>query len=132
MYKEGKNMLTCTLGEKVYTIPYVRAQALREIARPMEIIRRAEEPLPSPSGTPSPDRGRADDPAAFGRDLDVLVNWFCVLFGGQFTASEVYELYPADRLTHDITLAVLAVSQRISEALTAFPTTAAGRGKKAE
>lgn len=119
-------MLTCTLGEKVYTIPYVRAQALREIARPMEIIRRAEEPLPSP------DRGRTDDPAAFGRDLDVLVNWFCVLFGGQFTASEVYELYPADRLTHDITLAVLAVSQRISEALTAFPTTAAGRGKKAE
>ena len=105
-------MLTCTLGEKVYTIPYVRAQALREIARPMEIIRRAED---------------ASDPAAFGRDLDVLVNWFCVLFGGQFTASDVYELYPADRLTHDITLAVLAVSQRISEALTAFPTTAAGR-----
>ena len=125
-------MLTCTLGEKVYTIPYVRAQALREIARPLEIIRRAEEPLPSPSGTPSPDRGRTDDLAAFGRDLDVLVNWFCLMFGNQFTAADVYEFYRADRLTHDLTLAVLAVSQRISEALTAFPTKAAGGGKKAE
>ena len=109
-------MLSVTLGEKNYTVPYVRAQALREIARPMEIVRRTEQ---------------EENPAAFGRDLDVLVSWFCVMFGNQFTPEEVYAQYPADRLVHDIALAVFAVAGRVSQALSAFPTPAAGRTETA-
>ena len=36
-------MLSVTLGENVYTIDYVTALALREIGRPMEIIKKAEK-----------------------------------------------------------------------------------------
>ena len=64
-------MLEVTLGEKKYTVPYVSALALREIARPMEIIRRTEEEEASPR--------------QYERDLDTLVSWFCVLFGNQFS-----------------------------------------------
>lgn len=103
-------MLSVTLGENVYTIDYVTALALREIGRPMEIIKKAE---------------KGQEPADFGRDLDTLVNWFCVLFQNQFKPSEVYEKYPADRLITDITLAALAVNNRVSSVLNAFPTTAA-------
>ncbi len=103
-------MLQVTLGEKTYTAEYVSALALREIGRPMEIIRKRE---------------KEDKPGDFARDLDVLVSWFCVMFGNQFKPEEVYEKYPADRLIPDITLALLAVNNRVSAVLSAFPTTAA-------
>lgn len=108
-------MLSVTLGEKIYTVDYVTALALREIGRPMEIIKRAEN---------------GDAPSDFERDLDTLVSWFCVLFQNQFKPSEVYEKYPADRLITDITLAALAVNNRVSSVLSAFPTTAAAARKQ--
>ena len=109
-------MLSCTLGDKTYTVDYVRAIALREIEKPLQIIARAQ----------TPEQG---DPGDLAKDLDCLVNWFCLVFGGQFKASDVYELYPADRLTHDMILAVLAVQQHMTQALSAFPTRAAGAEK---
>ena len=102
-------MLQVTLGEKTYTVEYVSALALREIERPMKILGRSEST-------------KKDDNALIGADLDALVNWFCLMFGRQFTAEEVYEYYPADRLITDIALCVLAVQQRVSGALKAFPT----------
>lgn len=103
-------MLQVTLGEKTYTVEYVTALALREIGRPMEIIKRRE---------------KEETPGEFERDLDTLVNWFCLLFGRQFEPPEVYEKYPADRLISDITLAALAVNNRVSSVLSSFPTKAA-------
>ena len=106
-------MLQVTLGEKTYKVEYVTALALREIREPMAILKKldgnAENGLPD-----------------FGRDLDTLVKWFCLLFGNQFTPDEVYTWYPADRLMPDLTLAVLAVQQRMSAALSSFPTKAGG------
>ena len=122
-------MLQVTLGEKTYTVPYVSAIALREIARPMAILNREETPHPSPSATPSP-QGEGRTAADAGADLDVLVNWFCLMFGDQFTPDDVYRHYPADRLITDIALSVLAVQQRVSGALTAFPTTPAAEEAK--
>ena len=111
-------MLQVTLGEKTYTVEYVSALALREIEGPMEILRRGET------------QGE-HAPGLTGEDLDRLVDWFCLMFGRQFTRAEVYERYPADRLLPDIALAVLAVQQRVSGALKAFPTrTAAEEAKK--
>ena len=103
-------MLKVTLGEKEYTADYVPALALREIGKPLEIIKR---------------RDGEEQAGGFEKDLDILVSWFCVLFGNQFKPAEVYEKYPADRLIPDVALAVMAVSNRVSNILSTFPTTAA-------
>lgn len=109
-------MLTVTLGEKEYTVEYVTALALREIRGPLEILARNSK--------------EQSDPAQYERDLDTMVKWFCLVFRNQFTPEEVYALYPADRLLHDITLAVIAVQNNISQALKSFPTKAAAEDKK--
>ncbi|MEG2357108.1 MAG: hypothetical protein RSC40_09135 [Clostridia bacterium] len=57
--------------------------------------------------------------------LDVMVKWFCILFGNQFTPDEMYDHYPADRLMHDIALALMAVQTQTTEVLDGFPTKAA-------
>ena len=54
--------------------------------------------------------------------LDTMVKWFCILFGNQFTPDEVYDKYPADRLMHDIALALMAVQTQTTEVLDTFPT----------
>lgn len=106
-------MLQVTLGEKIYNVEYVTALALREIKEPMAILKKLDRPASEEMGD-------------FGRDLDTLVKWFCLLFGNQFTPDDVYNHYPADRLLPDLTLAVMAVQQRVSAALSAFPTKAGG------
>ena len=52
--------------------------------------------------------------------LDTMVKWFCILFNNQFTPDEVYDNYPADRLMHDIALALMAT--QTTEVLDTFPT----------
>ena len=54
--------------------------------------------------------------------MDTMVKWFCVLFNNQFTPDEVYDNYPADRLMHDIALALMAVQTQTTEVLDSFPT----------
>jgi len=54
--------------------------------------------------------------------LDTMVKWFCILFNNQFTPDEVYDNYPADRLMHDIALALMAVQTQTTEVLDTFPT----------
>ena len=54
--------------------------------------------------------------------MNVKVKWFFVLFKNQFTPDEVYDNYPADRLMHDIVLAMMAVQTRTKEVLDTFPT----------
>ena len=54
--------------------------------------------------------------------LDTMVKWFCILFGNQFTPDEMYDNYPADRLMHDIALALMAVQTQTTEVLDTFPT----------
>ena len=105
-------MLNIVLGEKTYTVPYVSALALREIRKPILVLDAAT---------------KAEHPDTYEKDLDTLVDWFCLLFGRQFTREEIYASYPADRLMHDIILAVQAVQRGISEALRDFPTKAAPR-----
>ena len=54
--------------------------------------------------------------------LDTMVKWFCILFNNQFTPDEVYDNYPADRLMHDIALALMATQTQTTEVLDTFPT----------
>ena len=116
-------MITCTLGDKKYTVDYVSGRALREM---------------EPASTMYGRLVRLSRDAVEGKDmsakkltvadaLDTMVKWFCVLFNNQFTPDEVYDNYPADRLTHDIALALMAVQTQTTEVLDAFPTIPAAK-----
>ena len=54
--------------------------------------------------------------------MDVMIKWFCLLFGNQFTPDDVLDGYPVDRLMHDIALALMAVQTQTTEILDEFPT----------
>ena len=57
--------------------------------------------------------------------MDVMIRWFCLLFGNQFSPDDVLDGYPVDRLMHDIALALMAVQTQTTEILSQFPTKAA-------
>ena len=116
-------MITCTLGDKKYTVDYVSGRALREM---------------EPASTMYGRLVRLSRDAVEGKDvsgekltvadaLDTMVKWFCVLFNNQFTPDDIYDHYPADRLTHDIALALMAVQTQTTEVLDAFPTIPAAK-----
>lgn len=109
-------MFTVTLNGKTHQVDYVRAIALRELKKPLEIVRKMED----------------KDAALDADEMDVLVKWFSLFLGGEINADEIYRHYPADRLTYDISLAALSCQMRITEALKDFPTRAAMRPQATE
>ena len=62
---------------------------------------------------------------SIGEALDVMICWFCLLFGNQFSPDDVLDYYPVDRMMHDIALALMAVQAQTTEILDEFPTKAA-------
>lgn len=114
-------MIFCTLGKKTYSVDFVSGRVLREMepaakmyAKVMEIANAAlkGEEIP-PDSISIPDA------------MDVMIRWFCLLFKNQFTPDDVLDGYPADRLMHDIALALMAVQTQTTEILDSFPTKAA-------
>lgn len=99
-----------TLGDKEYHQDYVRAIALREIEGPMATLKKIQE-MPKDEALPR-------------TEMDGLVNWFCLFFGGQFTADEVWEKYPADQLRNDIFECIMYCQAGITRVLHDFPTKA--------
>ena len=95
-------MISCTLGEKKYTVDYVTGRALRE----MEPAARMYAKIVAVANA-------------------VMIRWFCILFGNQFTVDDVLDHYPVDRLMHDVALALMAVQTQTTGILSDFPTNAA-------
>ena len=115
-------MITCTLGDRKYTVDFISGRALRE----MEPAARMYSRIVAISnaalkGEPSADAGELSIPDA----MDVMIRWFCILFGNQFTPDDVLDHYPVDRLMHDIALALMAVQTQTTGILGDFPTKAA-------
>ena len=115
-------MITCTLGDKKYTVDFVSGRALREIEPAMKMYTRISaiseaavkgEEIENPDNLTIPDA------------LDVMIRWFCLLFNNQFTPDDVLDNYPVDRLMHDIVIALFAVQAQTTDVLSSFPTTAA-------
>ena len=115
-------MITCTLGDKKYTMDYISGRALREIEPAMKMYTRISaiseaavkgEEIENPDNLTIPDA------------MDVMIRWFCLLFGNQFTPDDVLDNYPVDRLMHDIVIALIAVQAQTTDVLSRFPTTAA-------
>ena len=111
-------MITCTLGEKKYSVDFVSGRALREMEPALKMYGR----LMRISQDAVEGKEVSDEQLTIAGALDVLVHWFCILFGNQFSPDEMYDNYPADRLMVDIPLALLAVQTQSTETLDSFPT----------
>ena len=114
-------MITCTLGDKKYTIDYVTGRALRE----MEPAAKMYSNIVAISNAAVKGEQIDADGLTIGEAMDVMIKWFCILFGNQFTPDDVLDLYPVDRLMHDIALALMAVQTQTTNILNEFPTKAA-------
>ena len=120
-------MITCTLGEKKYTIDFVSGRALRELepaatmyAKIVHVSQMAVKGQEVPE----------DAKFTISDAMDVMVKWFCLLFNNQFTPDEVLDGYPVDRLMHDIAYAIMAVQTQTTDVLSDFPTKAADQLKE--
>ena len=115
-------MITCTLGNKKYSVDYIRGRALREIEPAAKMYSRVVAIANAAAkGEIAPDANEISISEA----MDELIRWFCILFNNQFTPDEVLEGYPVDRLMHDIALALMAVQTQTTAVLDEFPTKAA-------
>ena len=115
-------MITCTLGDKKYTVDYISGRALREMGPAAKMYAKIVKiSNAAVRGEEIPDAKTVSIPDA----MDELIKWFCILFGGQFTPDDVLDHYPVDRLMHDMALALMAVQTQTTEVLNEFPTKAA-------
>ena len=115
-------MITCTLGEKKYSVDFISGRALREMEPAAKMYSRVVAIANAAAkGEILPDAEQLTIPEA----LDEMIRWFCILFNNQFTPDEVLDGYPVDRLMHDIALALMAVQTQTTEILDEFPTKAA-------
>lgn len=115
-------MISCTLNGKKYTVDFVSGRALREMEPAAQMYGR----IVAISNAAL--KGEAPEDAknlSIGEALDVMIRWFCLLFGNQFSPDDVLDYYPVDRMMHDIALALMAVQAQTTEILDEFPTKAA-------
>ena len=88
-------MITCTLGKQKYTVDFVSGRALREMepaakmyARIVSLSNAAVKGETLPEG----------ETLNIADAMDVMIRWFCILFGNQFTPDEVLDGYPVSLL----------------------------------
>ena len=115
-------MITCTLKDKKYAVDFISGRALREMepaAKMYAKIVALSNAAVKGEEIPQEQQIRVTDA------MDVMIRWFCLLFGNQFSSDDVLDGYPVDRLMHDIALALMAVQTQTTEILSQFPTKAA-------
>ena len=119
-------MIACTLGEKRYSVDFISGRALREMGPAWDMYAKLSAVAADVVAGKATKQAKdgADQPSVTAA-LDILVKWFCLVFGNQFSPDDVYDHYPVDRLTHDIVLALLAVQTQTTDVLSEFPTPAA-------
>ena len=115
-------MISCTLNEKKYTVDFVSGRALREMEPAAQMYGRIVAISNAALNGEVPEDAKN---LSIGEALDVMIRWFCLLFGNQFSPDDVLDGYPVDRLMHDIALALMAVQTQTTEILSEFPTKAA-------
>lgn len=109
-------MITCTLNDKKYTVPFVTGRTLKAIDKPLKIY----ADIIATANIKDGEKAKTL-PYTNAEILDCYVEWFCLLFGNQFTPDDVYDYYPADNLIHDITVALLSVQGQTTNVLSEFP-----------
>ena len=115
-------MITCTLKDKKYAVDFVSGRALREMEPAAKMYAKIVAlSNAAVKGEEIPQEQQISVTDA----MDVMIRWFCLLFGNQFTSDDVLDGYPVDRLMHDIALALMTVQTQTTEILSEFPTKAA-------
>ena len=114
-------MISCTLNGKKYTVDFVSGRALREMEPAAQMYGRIVAISNAALKGEVPEDAKN---LSIGEALDVMIRWFCLLFGNQFTPDDVLDYYPVDRMMHDIALALMAVQTQTTEILEEFPTKA--------
>lgn len=115
-------MISCTLNGKKYTVDFVSGRALREMEPAAQMYGRIVAISNAALKGEVPEDAKN---LSIGEALDVMIRWFCLMFGNQFTPDDVLDYYPVDRMMHDIALALMAVQTQTTEILDEFPTKAA-------
>lgn len=115
-------MISCTLNGKKYNVDFVSGRALREMEPAAQMYGRIVAISNAALKGEVPEDAKN---LSIGEALDVMIRWFCLLFGNQFTPDDVLDYYPVDRMMHDIALALMAVQTQTTEILDEFPTKAA-------
>ena len=115
-------MITCTLGEKKYSVDFISGRALREMEPAAKMYGKI---IALSNAAVKGETITEEQQVSVSDAMDEMIRWFCILFGNQFTPDEVLDGYPVDRLMHDITLALMAVQSQTTEVLSDFPTKAA-------
>ena len=115
-------MITCTLNGKKYTVDFISGRALREMEPAAKMYSRI---VTISNAALRGEQIDEKEQMSISEATDVMVCWFCILFGNQFTPDDVYDGYPMDRMMHDIALALMAVQTQTTEILNEFPTKAA-------
>lgn len=114
-------MISCTLNGKKYTVDFVSGRALREMEPAAQMYGRIVAVSNAALKGEVPEGAKN---LSIGEALDVMIRWFCLLFGNQFSPDDVLDYYPVDRMMHDIALALMAVQAQTTEILDEFPTKA--------
>ena len=115
-------MITCTLKDKKYAVDFISGRALREMEPAAKMYAKIVAlSNAAVKGEEIPQEQQISVTDA----MDVMIRWFCLLFGNQFSLDDVLDGYPVDRLMHDISLALMAVQTQTTEILSQFPTKAA-------
>ena len=121
-------MITCKLNDKTYTVDFISGRALRELEPAAKMYSRIVAiSNAAVKGEEIPD----GDTVEIKEAMDVMIKWFCLMFGNQFTPDDVLDGYPVDRLMHDIALSIMAVQSQTTQILSEFPTKAAKDEMKA-
>ena len=115
-------MITCTLKDKKYAVDFISGRALREMEPAAKMYAKIVAlSNAAVKGEEIPQEQQISVTDA----MDVMIRWFCLLFGNQFGPDDVLDGYPVDRLMHDIALALMAVQTQTTSILNEFPTKAA-------
>ena len=115
-------MITCTLGDKKYTVDFISGRALREMEPAAKMYAKI---VALSNAAVKGEEIPQEQQISITDAMDVMIRWFCLLFGNQFSPDDVLDGYPVDRLMHDIALALMAVQTQTTEILSEFPTKAA-------
>ena len=115
-------MITCTLKDKKYAVDFISGRALREMEPAAKMYAKI---VALSNAAVKGEEIPQDEQISVTDAMDVMIRWFCLLFGNQFTSDDVLDGYPVDRLMHDIALALMAVQTQTTEILSQFPTKAA-------
>ena len=107
-------MITCTLKDKKYAVDFISGRALREMEPAAKMYAKIVAlSNAAVKGEEIPQEQQISVTDA----MDVMIRWFCLLFGNQFSLDDVLDGYPVDRLMHDISLALMAVQTQTTEIL---------------